>query len=227
MLKRFNKVLIICAHPDDEAIGCGGVIPLMTKKTTVDLLIFTNGEGSRNLKTKILNQKITERKLNLYKSSKNLGINNIYHLDLKDNELDSYTNLYLTKIIENYLDKIKPETIFTHHGGDLNIDHQKIYQAVITATRPYKKKSIKNIFTFEVPSSTNAYYGDKAFNPNMFIDIKSSIKKKIKSLNIYKSQFTKKPSLLNIKNITNLAKQRGCSVGCEYAEAFQIIRLIA
>ena len=145
---------------------------------------------------------------------------------MDDNELDKYSNLQITKLIESHLKKIKPDTIFTHHSVDLNIDHKKVHQAVITATRPFKNKYVKNIFAFEIPSSTDSNYGKKFFKPNYFVDITKNIKKKLKSLKIYKSQFSKYPSPLNIDNIINLSKLRGSSVGYKYAEAFEVIRII-
>ena len=226
MLKKYKKIMIVCAHPDDEVIGCGGTIAILSKFSRVTLLILTNGEGSRNYKSKLMEKKIIDRKKNLNKSSKNLGIQNIIHENLDDNELDKYSNLKITKLIESHIRKIKPDTIFTHHSSDLNIDHKKVHQAVLTATRPFKNNYVRNIFTFEIPSSTDSNYGKKVFKPNYFVDITKSIKKKIKSLKIYKNQFSKLPSPLNINNIINLSKLRGNSVGFKFAEAFEVVRII-
>lgn len=226
MLKKFKQIMIISAHPDDEVIGCGGTIAMLSKFSKITLLILTNGEGSRNYKSKLMEKKIIERKKNLTKSSKNLGIQNIIHENLDDNELDKYSNLKITKLIETHLRKIKPDTIFTHHSSDLNIDHKKVHQAVLTATRPFKNNYVRNIFAFEIPSSTDSNYGKKVFKPNYFVDITKGVKKKIKSLKIYKNQFSKLPSPLNINNIINLAKLRGNTIGCKFAEAFEVIRII-
>ena len=167
MLKKYKKIMIVCAHPDDEVIGCGGTIAILSKFSRITLLILTNGEGSRNYKSKLMEKKIIDRKKNLNKSSKNLGIQNIIHENLDDNELDKYSNLKITKLIESHIRKIKPDTIFTHHSSDLNIDHKKVHQAVLTATRPFKNNYVRNIFTFEIPSSTDSNYGKKVFKPRI------------------------------------------------------------
>lgn len=225
MLNKFKRVLIICAHPDDEVIGCGGTIAKLSKKTEVSLLIFTNGESSREYSPKILKKKILKRKALLTKSSKNLGIKYFFQENLNDNELDNYSNLKITKIIEKYLAKLKPDTIFTHYQEDLNIDHKKVSKAVVTATRPYKANFVKHIFNFEIPSSTDVSFGKKSFKPNFFVDISKTIKKKRKSLNIYKNQFTGSKSL-SISNIIGLSKYRGNTIGVNYAEAFEVLRLL-
>ena len=117
--------------------------------------------------------------------------------------------LEITKELEKYLKKYKPDTIFTHYKNDLNIDHRKVFEAVITATRPFKNTFIKNLLSFEITSSTELSYSKNQFNPNFFIDIKD-----------------KELGLLTIENIINLAKYRGSYIGSKYAEAFEIVRVI-
>ena len=63
------------------------------------------------------------------------------------------------------------------------------------------------------------------FIPNYFIDISKTIKSKLKSLNCYKSQISKN-SPRSIDAIKALAKFRGSQNGCEYAEAFQLVRAV-
>ena len=225
MLKKFKKILLICAHPDDEVIGCGGTISKISKTSHVSLLVMTNGEGSRNFNHSKMKKRITARNKMLRDSCKNLGIKKFYKENFDDNELDNYSNLKITKVLEKYINLLKPDTIFTHHESDLNVDHKKVYQATITATRPYKANFVKNILSFEIPSSTEAQYGKKYFKPNFFVDISKTIKKKTRSLEIYKSQFSKNISPLNIKYLINFSKMRGGSVGFKFAEAFQVIRI--
>lgn len=167
MLNKLKKILIVCAHPDDEVIGCGGTISLLSKTAKIDLLVFTNGEGSRKFSSdEQYKKKTLQRKQMLQKSSKILGIKNIHQLDFRDNQLDTYSLLEITKELENYLKKYKPDTIFTHYKNDLNIDHRKVFEAVITATRPFKNTFIKNLLSFEITSSTELSYSKNQFNPN-------------------------------------------------------------
>jgi len=227
MLNKSKKILIICAHPDDEVIGCGGTISLLSKLAKIDLLVLTNGEGSRNfIDKKKLEKAPFERKKMLQKSCKILGIRNIHQFDFPDNQLDSCTILQITKLLEKYINKYKPDTIFTHYKNDLNIDHRKVFEATVTAARPFKNKFIKNLISFEITSSTELSLSTEKFNPNLFIDITNKIKVKQKALKIYKKQFSKDPSLLNIKNIISFAKYRGGYIGTKYAEAFEVVRIV-
>ena len=227
MLNKVKKILIICAHPDDEVIGCGGTLSLLSKSAKINLLVFTNGEGSRNfLNKKKLKKKVEDRVKMLKKSCKILGIQNFHQLDFADNELDNYSLLELIKAVEKYVKLYKPDTIFTHFKDDLNIDHKRIFEATFTATRPFKNTFIKNLLSFEITSSTELATSKETFNPNFFVDIKDKIKTKERALKIYKSQFGKEIGLLSIENILNLAKYRGSYIGSKYAEAFEVVRMI-
>lgn len=227
MLNKIKKILVICAHPDDEVIGCGATLSLLSDKTKINLLVFTNGEGSRNFSKKSeIDRKVKKRSQMLEKSCKILGIKKFHHFNFDDNQLDNYTLLELVKKIEKYIKLYKPDTIFTHFRNDLNIDHRKIFEATFTACRPFKNNLVKNLLSFEITSSTELSVSNQKFNPNFFVDIKNKIKIKEKALKVYSSQFDKENSLLSIQNVLNLAKYRGNFIGSKYAEAFELVRMI-
>ena len=116
----------------------------------------------------------------------------------------------------------------THHASDLNIDHQIIHQAVITACRPLPRQSVKRILSFEVPSATEWQSTDagRPFVPNWFEDIADTLNLKVKALEAYKSEMRVWPHARSIKAVEHLARWRGASVGVEAAEAFMLVREI-
>lgn len=227
MIDSFKKILIVAAHPDDELLGCGGTLALLSKKKCKILtLFFTDGVSSRkgfNHNNKII------RKKNALKSLKILGVRDSNFLTYPDNGLDTVPIIKIIKEIEKVIDNFKPDTIFTHSNVDLNIDHEIISRAVITATRPKPKFFVKNIFLFETLSSTewNFNYKKKVFNPNFFIDISKTIHKKIRAAKAYKSELNRWPHPRSIEGIKTLAKYRGQSVGLEFAEAFYLHRQVS
>lgn len=223
--KNEKKILIIAAHPDDEVLGCGGIIPKYVKLGYEVYIVFlTDGVSSRNSKIKRLD--IKNRESDTKKSCKLLGVKNFFLNNLPDNELDKVSLLTIIRIIENVLEKVKPDIIYTHYENDLNIDHQITSKATFTATRFYKKKH--KIFTYEVLSSTNLNYGklNSTFEPNYFVDIKNSITLKIKALKSYKNEIRKFPHPRSEKGIRILANYRGMQSNLEYAEAFQLKKCI-
>ena len=230
MVKKIKKKLaVICAHPDDEVIGCGGTIAFYKKKNYEILSIFfTKGENSRQFKNNGLLIKNEKKRIaDSNKASLILGINRIVNFDLKDNELDKYSNLFLTKKIESELKIFNADIILTHAANDLNIDHRKVNQAVQTACRTSGTLNIKKILCFEISSSTNNFKVNKRrFNPNYYVDISKLMNKKKKALKCYKKQLKPYPNPLSYKNIINLSRYRGSEVNLNYAEAFEAIRTI-
>ena len=126
-----------------------------------------------------------------------------------------------TKIKNN----IKPEIIFTHHEKDLNIDHQITYRAVITATRPLKEETVKEIYSFEIPSSTEWNY-PLSFPPNVFYDISETIDVKIRALEEYKTELREYPHPRSLEGVKLNAKYWGMKVGLEHAEAYKVVRIL-
>ena len=225
------NILIIAAHPDDEILGCGGSIAKWTQANDdVYVLIVAEGVTSRN---KLRDRGRSKSELSqLAKSAQEanniLGVKSVALLDFADNRMDSVDLIDVIKKIESFIQDLQPQVLVTHHSGDLNIDHQIVHKAVITASRPQPGCSVKRILTFEVPSSTEWQTPSTktAFIPNWFEDISDTLELKNKSLNIYKSEMRDWPHSRSLESVNHLARWRGASVGCEAAEAFMLIRQI-
>lgn len=217
-----KNVLVIVAHADDETLGCGGTIQKLKKLGyQVYVMIFTDGVSSRKKK---LSKEIQNRSNQIKKVSKLLNFKIFKHYNLPDNELDKISNLGLVKKIEAAIIKINPEIILTHSNKDLNIDHQKISNATITACRPLPKSKIKQLLFFEILSSTEWNFNSNRinFNPNRFYDITDFIEKKLEAIKIYKSEIRQYPHPRSLEGIKTLSKFRGQCIGVNYAEAFEV-----
>jgi LmbE family N-acetylglucosaminyl deacetylase len=210
------KVLILAAHPDDETLGCGGVIKKLSQENNfIKLITFTDGESSRN--------ENSNRNTLLDRVCKKLGINEYIYGNFPDNKLDSIPLLDICKFIETNVEFV-PDLIFTHHRNCNNIDHQLVYKATITSFRPQFGNKVK-ILSYFVPSSTD-YNPFNNFNGNVYYNIKDTIENKIETLSIYDKEMRKYPHTRSYENITNLSKVWGAEVSLEYAEKFELIREI-
>lgn len=226
-----KTVLVIAAHPDDEVLGCGGAM-LRHSQEGDEVFVIIAAEGFTSRQKERNREKASNELNNLIvsanKSSEILGVNGIEFLELPDNRLDSIDRLDLIKLIEEKISKYKPEIVYTHHSGDVNVDHRRLYEATITACRPMPGNKVKKILTYEVLSSTDwqpkgAY---EYFQPNFFVDISRQFQKKIQALNVYSSEMRPWPHSRSVKAIEHLAKLRGSQVGREAVEAFNLIREI-
>lgn len=229
MEQRKNKILIVAAHPDDEILGCGGIVAKYSKNNDIYVVILGEGISSRYVKREgVKKEELLKLREQSIKVAKLLGVKKNFFFDLSDNRFDTVPFLDIVKKIEKIVVKIKPKIIYTHHAGDLNIDHQITFQAVLTATRPVKKDIVKEIYSFEVLSSTEWSYKKikKIFIPNTYEDISLTLKKKIKAMQIYAGELRKFPHPRSLEGIKILAQKRGMEVGLKHAEAFELIRSI-
>jgi LmbE family N-acetylglucosaminyl deacetylase len=165
-----KKILVIVAHPDDEVLGCGGIIARLTQqRNEVYTLILGEGVTARDKKRtrKRRKKEIADLRKQARKANKILGVKKVYFFEFPDNRFDTVPFLEIVKKIEKLKKRIKPEIILTHHEKDLNIDHQLTFKAVVTATRPLPEETVKKVYSFEVLSSTEWNY-PLSFSPNVF-----------------------------------------------------------
>lgn len=218
-----NKILIIAAHPDDEVLGCFGTVSKMIKNgDKAYTLILSKGKTSRNESAK--EQQILAKEM--IEANKLIGISEVFQLDFPDNAFDTVSILSIIQEIEKIKNKTKPNIIFTHYLHDINIDHQITAQATLTACRPIKGETVKEIYFMEVPSSTewNGYTQQTAFVPNVFSDITQTIDDKVKSMEIYQSELRNAGHPRSLEHLKLYAKTNGTKVGLEYSENFILVR---
>jgi LmbE family N-acetylglucosaminyl deacetylase len=225
-----RKMLVVAAHPDDEVLGCGGTIARLAQEGH-DVYIAILGEGitSRYQQREQADRTLVEE---LHARSKQvaerLGAKDLFLYNLPDNRFDTIPLLDVVKKIEELIKDLQPEAVYTHHGGDLNIDHVVVHRALLTATRPMAGQSVKDIFAFEVQSSSEWAFGQfqKAFSPNVFVDISTTVDTKIEAMKLYESETHHFPHPRSPQALRTTACHWGSLVGVEYAESFELIRLV-
>ena len=190
-------------------------------------LILGEGKTSRDEQRSIENKKAELNVLNreIEKANSVINIKKTFIENFPDNRFDSVDLLDIVKAILKVKEEIKPDIIFTHYENDLNIDHQITYQAVVTATRPMEDESVKEIYSFEVLSSTEWNY-PLSFSPDLFFDISETIKLKKEAMKQYNSELCQFPHPRSIEGIELNAKYHGMRVGKAYVEAFKTVRVI-
>jgi len=230
-----KKILIICSHPDDEILGCGGTIAKHINNKDVVKVIYTH-EGCSS-RYNIIKNEIIKKKINLeIKERQEMAIKVSKFLKFKIINFYNYCNLDTTKFnlldlikkIDKDIKTFKPTIIYTHNEFDLNEDHRNTFKATINACRPNDVHNVNEIYTFETPSVTewsNSFYQNK-FNPDYFVDIDKFFEKKMKALKIYNKELRKFPHPRSKEFIKALATYRGGSVYLNKAESFKTIRRI-
>lgn len=222
------NVLIVAAHPDDEALGAGGTIARHTRAgDEVSILFLADGVSSRDPEGDHV-EELGRRRSAALAAARILGANTPRFLDLPDNRLDSVATLTLTQEVEREIERVRPKVVYTHYAGDLNIDHRCTYEAVMTACRPQPTSGVVTVLHFENASSTEwrAPSGFAAFQPDWFVDIGSTLETKFRALEAYSEELRAWPHARSREALEHLARWRGATIGREAAEAFVLGRHI-
>jgi LmbE family N-acetylglucosaminyl deacetylase len=226
-----KAALVVAAHPDDEVLGCGATIArLAAEGWSVHILIVAEGATSRGIKRDIgANvEQLSDLARCAEKANEILGSASVKLLSLPDNRMDGMELLDVVKLVEEVIQKYKPTLVFTHHAGDVNIDHKILHDAVIAACRPQPNFCVRDLLFFEISSSTEWRPASSGiyFTPNYFFDVSAYIGKKLEALSVYAPEMRDFPHPRSIEAVNHLAHWRGASVGCVAAEAFMLGRSI-
>lgn len=224
------SVLVVAAHPDDEVLGAGGTMArLAAAGEQVYAAILGEGVTSRFAQREAADRELlSSLKDDSARAAERLGVADLFTYDLPDNRFDTVALLDVVKIVEELVQRLAPTAIYTHHAGDLNVDHGVVHRAVLTAARPVAGASVQAIYAFEVPSSTEWAFGqlEPRFRPTVFVDIAATLEAKVEAMEAYESEARPFPHPRSPDALRALARARGAAAGLEAAEAFELVRLI-
>ncbi len=225
-----EQVLVVAAHPDDDVLGCGGtILKLINQGASINVLFMADGFSSRGRAHTVDKKLLNERRKAARQACKILGTASASFCNFPDNRMDTVAMLNIIKSIESMIAKHRPDTVITHHAGDVNIDHRITHHAVIAACRPQCGNPVRKLLFFETPSSTEWQPPDHglAFTPNWFVDISEFLDRKLSALIVYKSEMRPWPHPRSREGVEYLARWRGACIGVDAAEAFMLGRQIS
>ena len=232
-LLKNKRIMIVVAHPDDELLGLGATMNKLIEECNVTTHIVILGEGitsrSEQRDTEKWKNELETHRKNIYAAQASIGYHSVSISDFPDNRFDTVALLDIIKVIEKEKEKFQPDVIFTHHGGDVNIDHQRTFEAVITSCRPMADEKVKTIIAFETPSGTEwrASTDPKHFIPNLFFEVSDkNIQAKIDGMESYEFEKRKYPHPRSPEALKVQSQRWGVAIGVPFAEAFVLIRSI-
>ena len=220
-----KSILVIAPHPDDETLGCGGtLLRHISAGDKVYWLICTKIRECHGF-TK---ERIEERTKEIDLVSNMYRFTGYKQLDFNTTELDQIPRNSLIHEISEYVNEVKPHTMYLPYRNDVHSDHAQIFDASIACTKSFRYPFVKKVCVYETLSETEFVMrtDDHGFKPNMWVDISNYIDRKIKILKIFKSEIREHPFPRSIRCIKSLANLRGAFAGSEYAESFMCIKEI-
>lgn len=225
-----KRILVVAAHPDDEVLGCGATVARLAQQGhELHIAILGEGVTSRYPRREDAGPALLARlQDHARQAGRMLGAAEVSLHGLPDNRFDTVPLLEVAKIVEELVARIAPRVIYTHHFGDLNIDHVVVHRAVLTATRPTAGQTVHDIYSFEVPSSTEWAFSQHgaAFRPNVFVDVAGTLETKIQALQCYDTETRAFPHPRSPEALRAIAARWGTVAGCDAAEAFELVRAV-
>ncbi len=223
-LSSLGPVLVIAAHADDEVLGCGGTMArLAGAGCKVHTVFMTDGVSAREG----ADDGEARRQAACLAANKMGSQEPTFH-DFPDNAMDTVPLIDIARAVESAVARVSPATILTHHHGDLNVDHEIVHRAVMTACRPQPGSLVRTIMTFSVRSSTEwaiAKHGN-TFVPNFFVDVTETLETKLEVLRAYEMEMRAFPHSRSIEAVEHEARLLGASCGVPAAEALVMVRSI-
>lgn len=209
------KILAIGAHLDDIEIACGGTLAkAIDAGHAVKVLImsksgYTNKEGAVQRSDEVAVSEGIE-------ALNTLGIRDIEILDFPTKDIPFHSDV--VNAIDVCMSEFDPDIIFTHHPFDTHQAHEGVAKATIAAARRRN-----TVFFYEPITPSGRSY--VPFKPSMYVDIGSSLDKKIESLRCHKSEYNKFGAEDWIEGVRCRCGFRGYEIGVKFAEAFETLRL--
>ena len=217
-----SKVLLICAHPQDEVLGSGGTLAKHAKAGD-DVFVSIMSQGARETMSEEEKEMLRKETLD---AAEILGLKEVFQHNFKYMCFNATPMIEFTKALTEDIKEVVPDIVYTHHRGDVNTDHQMVWNAAMAATRSFGENKASKICCFEDPSTTTwaPPFLEYAFLPNVFEDITDTIDIKIGALEAYKSERREFPHPRSAESLRLTAQVWGIRISAGPTEAFELIR---
>jgi len=228
MIMFFNNILILSPHPDDECIGCGGLIGWAKKNRIKTSILYFSYVllGVDSVRQANGNFTTTEDRIEEIKKVSEFG-NLSYTLPPKGWFYDYRLNNELIKYIENEIEYIKPDLVCIPFQNSYNQDHRKVFDAAYAALRPIPKNMkhfVNCVLEYEEPYSWTV---GENFKPTFYLPMtKEDCNFKLELIKLHNSQMRSDPYSRSVENLERISKIRGAEIGIKYAEAYKIHRMV-
>jgi N-acetylglucosamine malate deacetylase 1 len=217
-----KQIVVIAPHPDDETLGAGGTIARFASLGVEVSVLIVSGHLPPLYEPEAF--ETTEREAR--EAMKILGTARVEFLKIPATYVHQKPISEVNGVIGNFVREAKPEWVLIPFP-DRHIDHRTIFDASVVACRPVHPTAPSVVLAYETLSETHWNVGgiEPTFIPDFYVDISQHIDIKMAALNAYASQVHEAPSR-SVEACTALAKFRGSQNGCNYAEAFKVVRIV-
>ena len=190
-----DTLLIVAPHPDDDCIGCGGLLALYPSQCDVVLVTDGYDEAINNLAESQLRYGEFERAM------QRAGVRNSWGLHIPEHQLRQYASAFKSLELSRYT------KVFVPNRYEYHADHVAVYEIIRQLL--HKQKSKASLWEYEIWTTLRF--------PNFYLDISGVVDKKKDLILEYQSQMK---SLDFVAMTLGLNAYRGLTKQMRYAEAY-------
>lgn len=220
-----NSILVIAPHPDDETLGCGGMLfKSLSEGSEVHWVIVTKVSQEAGFSEDIVARRANE----IEAIANTYEFKSVHQLNFSTTHLDIVPLAEIISAISSIVHFVLPDTVLVPYRNDAHSDHERVFDAALAAVKSFRAPFVKKIYAYETLSETEFSFkpDHSGFRPNMFFDISGFLQKKIDAMKIYHGEMGRFPFPRSEECIRAQALLRGSQAGVSEAEAFMLIKEI-
>lgn len=214
------SLVAIAPHPDDETLGCGGMLlKAAASGRPIDWIIVTAATEPRWSTTEI-RQKDAE----IDRVSQYYGFRNVLRLGFPSMSLDQVPELELIDALRDAVQKCRPRTVMLPGRHDAHGDHRRVAECGAAVLKPHYLRQFgsSEVLEYETLSSTESSV-IPAERRACFADISDHLEGKVAAMRLYLSEAQPEPLPRAETSIRAAARYAGSIIGVKYAERFAVL----
>ncbi|GAA3729084.1 LmbE family N-acetylglucosaminyl deacetylase [Spinactinospora alkalitolerans] len=230
-----ERVLIFAPHPDDETLGCGGLMSKAKAAGAEVYVQFITVGDTADLSPK--GQSTVQERYGEIKEVADFFRWNDWQIAFPGDEfhlkLDRLARFELSNMIERHsplsIAELEPTVVIAPHRTSYNQDHQATAEAVHTALRPSDNRLRHHprlVLAYEEAADQWRY--EAAASPNFLVELdEGHVDDKISAMRLYGTQIHEHPHTRSELTLRSLAALRGMQGGVAFAEGYHALRWLA
>jgi N-acetylglucosamine malate deacetylase 1 len=211
MIETWQRALVLAPHTDDGEFGCGGTMArLVEAGCDVRYVAFSIATRSlpEGFPPDTLAREVREATAELGLPESNLTVHDFDVRTFPERRQD------LLELLVSLWEELRPDVVFQPSHHDVHQDHQTVAQEGL---RAFKRTTLLG---YEIP------WNNYEFSYSAYLALEERhVRRKIAAVERYASQQHRRYA--NAEYIWNNARVHGTNVNRDYAEAFQVYRIVA
>ncbi|QBI52029.1 glucosamine-6-phosphate deaminase-like protein [Streptomonospora litoralis] len=227
-----QRLLVIAPHPDDEVLGCGGLMHKAKSAGAEVYLQFLTVGDTADISAKGFST--ADERVGEIKAVADHFRWDDWHIAFPGDDyhlrLDAVPRFEVANMIERLsplsVANVEPTVVLAPHRLSYNQDHQAAAEAVHTALRPSDTRLRHHprlVLAYE--EAADQWRNEPTTAPNLLVELdQAAVDAKIAAMRLYGSQFHDHPHTRSELTLQSLSVLRGMQGGVAFAEGYHAMR---